>query len=153
MPRRELKQASQIEAWLADWGGRMQAPGELVLFGSGALLWHAGRQGIETPLPENSMDVDLITATYEIAELAYGAQIGSDFEREHGWHVHLMTAQALTGMPALWRDRAARATYGRLKVTVPAPADLFVAKLARGEPRDLAHAAWAQRVGLSQDRA
>jgi hypothetical protein len=148
MPRRELKHPSQIEAWLAAWGEQLHAPGDLILFGSGALLWHAGRRGIDTPLPENSMDVDLITSTYEIAELAYGAQIGSAFEKEHGWHVHLMSAQTLTGMPALWRDRAERQTYGLLKIVVPAPSDLLVAKLARGEPRDLAHATWAERVGL-----
>jgi len=149
MPRRELKHASQLEAWLAAWGRRLSAPGELTLIGSGALLWHAGQRGIEAPLPSNSMDVDLVTASGEVAELGHEAQIGSEFEKEYGWHVHVMPAQALNEMPALWRDRAARKTYGRLALVVPAPSDLLVAKLGRGEPRDLAHANWARRVGLS----
>ncbi len=148
MPRRELKYPSQVEAWLADWGTRLHSPGELILIGSGALLWHAAQRGIETPLPENSMDVDPITGSEEIAALGYEAHIGSAFERENGWHINLMPAFALTGLPADWRDRATAKDYGQLRVLVPAPHDLIVPKLARGESRDLAHAEWARRVGL-----
>jgi hypothetical protein len=79
MPRRELKHPRQIEDWLIDWGRLMKNPGTMILIGSGALLWHAAQQGIETPL---------------------------------------------------------------------SPADLLIPKLARGEPRDQAHAEWAQRLGL-----
>jgi hypothetical protein len=68
--------------------------------------------------------VDPITTSDEIAQLGYGAHIGSAFEKEHGWHINLM------------------------RVVVPAPRDLLVPKLARGEPRDLVHAEWAARTGL-----
>ena len=55
MPRRELKDPKQVEAWLAELGGQLTQPGRLVLIGSGALLWHAAQRGITEPLPENSM--------------------------------------------------------------------------------------------------
>ena len=77
MPRRELKYPSQVEQWLVAWGRKLQSPGELILIGSGALLWHAAQKGIETPLPENSMDVDPITQDEEVASLGYEAHIGS----------------------------------------------------------------------------
>jgi hypothetical protein len=148
MPRRELKHPAQIEAWLVGWGQRLRTPGEMILIGSGALLWHAAQRGIETPLPENSMDVDPITENDEIASLGYEAHIGSAFERENGWHVNLMPPDALSGMPVDWPERAVTKTYGLLKVVVPIAQDLLVPKLARGEPRDRAHAEWAKRVGL-----
>lgn len=148
MPRRELKNPSQVEAWLVAWGARMQAPGEMILIGSGALLWHAAQRGIETPLPENSMDVDPITSSEEIAALGYEAHIGSEFERQNGWHVNLMPPDVLSHFPAGWRERAVRKEYGSLTVTVPAVSDLLVPKLERGERRDVAHAEWSRRVGL-----
>jgi hypothetical protein len=148
MPRRELKHPAQIEAWLVSWGAQLRSPGEMILIGSGALLWHAAQRGIETPLPENSMDVDPITSSDEIAELGYASQIGSAFEKEHGWHVNLMPSYALTGLPDGWRGRSTGKDYGLLRVMVPAPDDLLAPKLGRGEPRDLAHAEWARRVGL-----
>jgi hypothetical protein len=100
------------------------------------------------PSPENSMDVDPITDSDEIARLCYDALIGSEFERSHGWHVNLMPESVLREFPADWQTHAARKTYGLLEVVVPAPADLIAPKLKRGEPRDHAHAAWAKRVGL-----
>ncbi len=148
MPRRELKYPSQVEAWLADWGTRVQSPAEMILIGSGALLWHAAQRGIEMPLPENSMDVDPITTSEEVAALGYEAHIGSAFERKHGWHVNLMPPDALSHLPADWRDRSEKKDYGRLHVIVPAPEDLLVPKIARGEARDVAHAEWAHRLGL-----
>jgi hypothetical protein len=148
MPRRELKYPAQVETWLAEWGQKLKSPGELILIGSGALLWHAAQKGIDTPLPENSMDVDPITQDEEVAELGYEAHIGSSFEKEHGWHVNLMPAEVLDGLPADWRDRSATKSYGRLTVSIPAPHDLLVPKLKRGEPRDLAHAGWARAMGL-----
>ena len=69
MPRRELKNPSQIESWLIEWGNKVQAPSEMILIGSGALLWHAAQLGIENPLPENSMDVDPVTESEEVALL------------------------------------------------------------------------------------
>ena len=45
----------------------------MILIGSGALLWQASQRGITEPLPENSMDVDPITDSDEIARLC-GAQ-------------------------------------------------------------------------------
>ena len=59
-----------------------------------------------------------------------------------------MPPDALAGLPADWRERAATKNYGALKVVVPAPRDLLIPKLARGEPRDRAHSEWAARVGL-----
>ena len=126
----------------------MNAEGRLTLIGSGALLWHAAQRGIETPLPENSMDVDPITDSDEVARLCYEAIIGSEFERTHGWHVNLMPDSALREIPVGWQDRASKQEYGLLHVTVPSPADLLVPKLKRGEPRDHAHAAWAKSVNL-----
>lgn len=122
----------------------------MILIGSGALLWHAAQRGITEPLPENSMDVDPITDSDEIARLCYEALIGSEFERTHGWHVNLMPTSVLREFPSDWQNRAARRKYDLLEVVVPAPADLLAPKLKRGEPRDHAHAVWAKRVGLLQ---
>jgi len=47
--------------------------------------WHAWQQGLDLPLPENSMDVDPITDSEEIALLGYDALIGSEFEKQRGW--------------------------------------------------------------------
>jgi hypothetical protein len=145
MPRRELKYPAQVEAWLADWGKLLREPGELVLIGSGALLWHAFQLGIAEPLPENSMDVDPVTDCEEIAFLAYEALIGSDFELANGWHVNLMPRAVLNEMPGDWILRASKKQYGKLHVTVPAMPDLLVPKLKRGEPRDKIHAEWARK--------
>lgn len=126
----------------------MTVAGRLTLIGSGALLWHAAQRGIETALPENSMDVDPITDSDEVARLCYEAIIGSEFERTHGWHVNLMPDSVLREFPTGWEDRAARQSYGLLEVTVLSPADLLTPKLKRGEPRDHAHVAWAKSVNL-----
>jgi hypothetical protein len=144
MPRKELKYPSQIEAWLKDWGGRLMEPGSLVLLGSGGLLWHAAQRGFETALPENSMDVDPVTTSQAL--LGYEALIGSEFEKEHGWHVNLMPAVVLQEMNEGWQQRASTKQYGRLEVTVPSVPDLLVPKLKRGEPRDILHAAWAKKL-------
>jgi len=61
MPRRELSKPQQIIAWLTDRGQRLEEPASMTLIGSAALLWHAADRGLDTPLPENSMDVDSIT--------------------------------------------------------------------------------------------
>jgi len=148
MPLRELKHPHQVIAWLEDWGGRLREPGEMILIGSAALLWHAARQGLDEPLPENSMDVDPVTDCEEIAELAYDAMIGSDFEREHGWHVNLMPPFVFDSFPAGWRERCLTAEYGRLRLVVPAVTDLLAAKAMRDDPRDKAHATWAKSLGL-----
>jgi hypothetical protein len=148
VPRRELKYPVQVERWLVDWGEKLKAPGKMILIGSGALLWHAAQRAIETPLPENSMDVDPITRDDEIAELCYEAHIGSPFERENGWHINLMPDEALEGMPSDWQKRGFKKKYGLLTVEVPAPEDLLVPKLKRGEARDLAHHQWALYNGL-----
>ena len=146
MPRKELKYPQQIEAWLNDWGGRLKEPGALVLIGSGGLLWHAAQRGLETPLPENSMDVDPVTTNQAVALLGYEAMIGSEFEKEHGWHVNLMPAVDLREMKNGWEKRAFRKTYGLLDVTVPDVEDLLEPKLKRGGPRDILHASWAKQL-------
>jgi hypothetical protein len=148
MPRRELRFPQQVEDWLTEMNGRLTQPGRMTLIGSGALLWHAAQRGITEPLRENSMDVDPVTESDEIARLCYEALIGSEFEQQHGWHVNLMPESVLKDLPVDWRQRAARKSYGLLEVVVPAPADLLVPKLRRNEPRDQAHADWAKQVGL-----
>lgn len=150
MPRRELKYPQQVEEWLQSWGNSLKTPGEMTLIGSGALLWHAAQRGLITPLTENSMDIDSITASDEIAELCYEAHIGSEFERAHGWHINLMPQEALDGLPSDWSARAVQKNYQLLHLTVPAVSDLLVPKLKRNEPRDLAHAVWVHALGLDK---
>jgi hypothetical protein len=146
MPKRELKHPSQVEAWLQEWGSVLGEPGSLILIGSGGLLWHAAQRGLDTPLSENSMDVDPVTQSDAVALLGYEAMIGSEFEKRHGWHVNLMPSAVLGEMPTDWIQRAFRKQYGLLEVTVPAIDDLLVPKLKRGEPRDKLHAEWAKKL-------
>ena len=148
MPRRELKDARQVADWLAELGRQLNQPAQMILIGSGALLWHAFQRGITEPLPESSMDVDPVTDSDEVARLCYDALIGSEFEQRHGWHVNLMPGSVLRELPSDWEARAASVSYGQLKVTVPSPIDLLAPKLRRNEPRDRAHHAWAKRIGL-----
>src|SRR5687767_11536312 len=129
MPRRELKHPKQVEEWLVALGSRLARPGRMILIGSGALLWHAAQKGISEPLPENSMDVDPITDSDEIARLCYEALIGSEFEQQHGWHVNLMPDMVLREFPTDWEARAAKKNYGVMEVVVPAPKDLLLPKL------------------------
>lgn len=148
MPRRELTHPKQVEQWLVELGSQLTQPGRLTLIGSGGLLWHAAQLGLTEPLSENSMDVDPITDSDEVAERCYDAMIGSAFEQAHGWHVNLMPASVLREFPAGWERRAARKSYGLLSVTVPQPDDLLAPKQKRDEPRDRSHIAWARRIGL-----
>jgi hypothetical protein len=92
--------------------------------------------------------VDPITQSDEVAELCYDSQISSSFEMEHGWHINLMPNGALDGLPQDWRKRSAKKHYDLLRVEVPAPEDLLVPKIKRGEPRDLAHVQWTRYTGL-----
>lgn len=148
VPRRELKHPHQVEDWLSELGGCLRQPGALILIGSGALLWHAFQRGLVEPLSENSMDVDPITDSDEVARLCYDALIGSEFEAQHGWHVNLMPQAVLREFPPDWRQRAASRIYGRLEAVVPSPDDLILPKRRRNEPRDRAHEDWARRLGL-----
>ena len=148
MPKRELKHPHQVEDWLIELSRQIAAPAGVTLIGSGALLWHAAQRGLTEPLPENSMDVDPITDSDEVARLCYEALIGSEFEQRHGWHVNLMPEMVLQEFPPDWRARAATKAYGQLTLTVPAPRDLLVPKRKRNEPRDRAHEAWARRMQL-----
>lgn len=148
MPRRELKSGQQVADWLAELGASLKSPGNLTLIGSAALLWHAHDRGISAELPEASMDVDPVTDSDEVAMLCYESQIGSEFERTHGWHVNLMPETVLQELPAGWKPRATQRHVGKLNLLVPAPGDLLTPKLKRNEPRDRAHAEWAKRVGL-----
>jgi len=148
MPRRELKYPRQVDEWLVELADCLSQPGRLILIGSGGLLWHAFQRGRTEPLPENSMDVDPITDSDEVARLCYEALIGSEFEAKHGWHVNLMPEAVLGEFRADWMQRATTKAYDRLEVVVPSPADLLVPKLKRNEPRDRAHAAWAKSLGM-----
>ena len=129
VPRKKLKYPHQVIDWLHDWGGRLSEPASMILIGSGGLLWHIARIGQDVPLPENSMDVDPVTESDAVAELAYDALIGSEFESRHGWHVNLMPRMALDGLPENWTD-------------------LLAPKLRRNEPRDQLHAKLARELGL-----
>jgi hypothetical protein len=148
MPRRELSRPQQIIDWLEEWGAVLGEPASMTLIGSAALLWHAADCGLDTPLPENSMDVDPVTDSDALAWMCYDALIGSEFEQRHGWHVNLLPSSVLKEFPEDWGQRAGRRTYGRLTVVVPSPADILVPKLKRNEPRDRMHAVWAKQVGL-----
>jgi hypothetical protein len=151
MPRRELSRPQQIADWLNEWGAILAEPAEMILIGSGALLWHAHKIGVETPLPENSMDVDPVTSSEAVAELAYDSIIGSDFERKHGWHVNLMPDMVLRDLPEGWKKRCDSETYGNLTVVVPSVSDLLWPKMKRNEPRDYAHKEWAISQGILRD--
>jgi hypothetical protein len=94
------------------------------------------------------MDVDPITESEEVARLCYAALIGSEFEQKHGWHVNLMPDSVLREFPDDWKARAGAKEYGQLRVVVPSPADLFIPKRKRNEPRDRAQETWARTVGL-----
>src|SRR6185436_16633769 len=107
------------------------------------------QRGLDEPLPENSMDVDPITDSEEVARLCYEALIGSEFEQRHGWHVNLMPEYVLRELPEDWRARATTKAYGHLSLTVPSPADLLVPKRKRNDPRDRAHEAWARQLHLA----
>lgn len=145
MPKRELRTPAQVIGWLAAWGRALKRPSELILIGSAGLLWHARGRDVSLPEDAISMDADVVTESEAVAALGYEAMIGSEFELRHGWHVNLMPRTALDGFPKGWRRRARREKYGRLTVVVPAVADLLQPKLARDEPRDRSHAAWARR--------
>lgn len=121
----------------------------MTLIGSAALLWHAADRGLDVSLPENSMDVDPVTDSDALAWMCYHALIGSEFERNHGWHVNLLPASVMQEFPADWEARAVRRTYDKLEVIVPSAPDLLVPKLRRNEPRDRAHADWAKKIGIA----
>jgi hypothetical protein len=148
MPRRELQHPRQVEEWLEELAAKLTVHAQLILIGSGGLLWHAFQRGIMEPLPEKSMDVDPITESEEVARLCYEAIIGSEFELKHGWHVNLMPETVLDQLPPSWRTHASSKSYGHLEVIVPAPADLLVPKRKRNEPRDRTHETWARSIGL-----
>jgi hypothetical protein len=148
MPRRDLRHPQQVEDWLVELSNQLTQPGQMILIGSGGLLWHAAQCGIIEPLPESSMDVDPITDSEEIARLCYEALIGSEFEQKHGWHVNLMPVGVLREFPSDWESRSTRKPYGLLELVVPSASDLLIPKQKRNEPRDRAHVDWAQRVGL-----
>jgi len=139
MPKRELNRPDQIENWLTTMGSLLMEEGEMILIGSGALLWHAFQLGVKRPLPENSMDADPITESEGVAEICYDQMIGSEFESQEGWHVNLMPKMALNEFPVDWETRASRKQYGKLTVTVPGVEDIMIPKRKRGEPRDRKH--------------
>ena len=149
MPRRELRHPHQVTDWLTSWGEKLEEPATMTLIGSAALLWHVARMGRDDPLPENSMDADPVTESDAVAELAYDALIGSEFEAAHGWHVNLMPSSVLEHLPPGWEQRVEHGIYGNLSVTVPAVRDLLSPKLVRNEPRDRIHAEFMTGLGLA----
>jgi hypothetical protein len=147
-PRAELRYPQQVKTWIEALAHRIKDPATIILIGSGGLLLHAALRGIDTELPSYSMDIDPIVDTDELAMILYDAAIGSDFEKEHGWHVNLMPHFALKNIPAGWERRSERCRFGPLLVVVPAVEDLLAPKMERGEPRDFEHARWAKEIGL-----
>lgn len=148
MPLRNLSRPSQVTAWLEEWGGQLEEPAEMILIRSAGIPYHAAMAGRDDPLPENSMDVDPITDSEAVAELAYDAMIGSEFEKKHGWHVNLMPHFALRDLPEGWKTRCVKKAHGNLIVEVPSVPDLLSPKLKRNEPRDRAHQEYARLLGL-----
>jgi hypothetical protein len=71
VPRRELKNGKQVADWLQQLSISISKPGNLILIGSGALLWHAHERSIEVELPEASMDVNPVTDSEEVARVCY----------------------------------------------------------------------------------
>jgi hypothetical protein len=132
-----------VENWLISVNASLKRPGALTLIGSGGLLWHAFQQGLRVELPDKGMDVDPITDSEEIVWLCHDAHIGSESEKARGFHVHLMPRKALEGLPLDWGSRASTKIYGLLTVQVPAADDLLVAKIGRGDRRDIEQAQWA----------
>src|SRR5438270_6314758 len=133
MPRRELKSGQQVADWLWQLSRSITQPAELILIGSAALLWHAHDRQINPELPESSMAIDPVTDSDQVARICYDSMIGSEFEKEHGWHVNLMPETVLDELPNDWKDRAAIRLLGLLTVRVPAPVDLLVPNLKRRE--------------------
>lgn len=148
MPRCELKAGRQVAAWIAELASQLNAPANLTVIGSAALLWHAQNRDLPAELPEASMDVDTVTDSDEVARHCYEAVIGSEFEQHHGWHINLIPDHVLAHLPTGWQLRATHKTIGHLHLVVPAPADLLAPKLKRNEPRDRVQAEWARRIGL-----
>jgi hypothetical protein len=146
MPRRELNRPEQIENWLTTMGSVLMEEGEMILIGSGALLWHAFQLGVNTHLPENSMDADPITESDCVAEICYDQMIQSEFEQKEGWHVNLMPKTALREFPNDWETRASQKRYGKLMVTVPSIEDIMIPKRRRGEARDWKHDTYATEL-------
>src|SRR5207248_11058035 len=114
MPRRELKNGRQVADWLQQLAQSLSQRGEMILIGSSALLWHAHYRGIAAELPEASMDVDPITNSDEVARICYDSVIGSEFEKEKGWHVNLMPGSVLNEFPVDWKNRAVQTELGFL---------------------------------------
>jgi hypothetical protein len=75
MPRRELRSGEQVTEWLSSLGSILREPGNLILIGSAALLWHAQDRRLPNELPDASMDVDPITDSDEIARHCYDCLI------------------------------------------------------------------------------
>src|SRR5215216_5175387 len=135
MPRRELRNGQQVHNWIQEVAVRLTQPGNLILIGSAALLWHAHDRAIVTELPEASMDIDPLTDSEEIARICYEGLIGSDFERNHGFHINLMPDAVVNEFPAGWRERSVVRSFDLLTLIVPQPKDLLVPKLKRGDSR------------------
>jgi len=148
MPRRELKNGRQVHDWINSVAHRISQPANLTLIGSAALLWHAHDRGINTELPEASMDIDPLTDSDEVARICFEGLIGSEFEKEHGFHINLMPDAVLNEFPPDWQQRAVVRQIGLLKLTVPSAEDLLAPKLKRHDPRDMKHAQWAKDIGL-----
>ena len=98
------------------------------------------------------MDIDPLTDSDEVARICYEGLIGSEFEREHGFHINLMPEAVLNEFPRDWQQRAVTKQIGLLKLTVPAPDDLLAPKLKRRDPRDIKHWEWAKEIGLSAQK-
>jgi hypothetical protein len=143
VPIAELKNGRQVEDWLISVNTSLRTPGSLILIGSGGLLWHVFQKGLTVELPTEGMNVDPITDSEEIAWLCHEAHLGSESEKVMGFHVHLRPRKALEGLALDWESRASAKSYGLLTVRVPAPDDLLVAKIGRGQKRDIAQAGWA----------
>jgi hypothetical protein len=94
------------------------------------------------------MAVDPVVMGDQLAGFCYDSCLGSDFEKENGWHVNLMPEAVLREFPDGWENRSTSLSFGLIRVILPSVDDLLVPKLKRAEPRDLAHFQWAKSLGL-----
>jgi len=139
MPRRELKYPHQVEEWLMEMGRQVTQPGQMILIGSGGLLWHAAQRGIEEPLPETQHGCGPDSPT-QMKSRAFAIKrlLGVNSSKLMGWHVKLgcqnRCCASFRWIGKTARPQALTATARHSAGT----ADLLIPK-SSGANREIAH--------------